>query len=227
VVVIAPPYVAQPTMAIGALTMLTFTNLAVGTNYQLQFLDDGGWSNVGGAFPATSVTLTQFVGGAAGLTAYQLATCPLPSQAYATAVVSNGFVVHAKVTAGGAGYPTAPVVSIVGGGGSNATATATVSGGAVTAVTITDAGIGYTNTPSIVMGPPGAAPVNLAPTLEPVVELNLGSLAPYDDYQLEFEAVLGGGWTSLGDPLTPTSPTASQYVAVAGNSGFFRLQHLP
>jgi hypothetical protein len=131
------------------------------------------------------------------------------------------------VTAGGAGYPTAPVVSIVGGGGSNATATATVSAGAVTAVTITDAGIGYTNTPSIVIGPPALGPVNLAPTLEPAVQLNFGSLAPYDNYQLQFEPVLGGGWTSLGDPFTPTSPTASQHVAVAGNSGFFRLQHLP
>jgi fibronectin-binding autotransporter adhesin len=53
------------------------------------------------------------------------------------------------VTAGGAGYTSAPTVTISGGGGTGATAVANESGGVVTSITITDPGEGYWGTPSI------------------------------------------------------------------------------
>jgi hypothetical protein len=134
-------------------------------------------------------------------------------------------MVGATVTSGGSGYTTNPAVSIVGGGGSRATALATVSSGVVIGLIITEAGIGYTNIPTIIIAPP---PVNaLWPMVTQAVKLDLGSLAPYDNYQLEFSPVLGGAWSNLSSPLTPTATTTTQYINVSGNAGFFRVSYLP
>ena len=51
---------------------------------------------------------------------------PTGSGAQATAVISGGKVTGINVTAGGSGYQTAPVISIIGGGGQDATAVATI-----------------------------------------------------------------------------------------------------
>ena len=224
-VVIEPPFIPPPTMAIGTASLLSFTNLAVGANYQLQFFSGNTWSNLGGAFTAASSSFTQYVLGATGPDAYRLASTPVPAQAYATGQVVNGFVVGATVTSGGSGYTTNPAVSIVGGGGSRATALATVSSGVVIGLIITEAGIGYTNIPIIIIAPP---PVNaLWPMVSQAVKLDLGSLAPYDNYQLEFSPVLGGAWSNLSSPLTPAATTTTQYINVSGNAGFFRVSYLP
>ena len=225
VIVIAPPFIPQPAIAIGTASLLSFTNLAVGTNYQLQVFSNNTWSNLDGAFTAAGSTFTQYVSGTAGPNGYRLASTPVPSQAYATAQVLNGFVVGATVTSGGSGYGSNVIVSIVGGGGSNATAIAKVSGGVVTGLTITDAGIGYTITPTIIIAPPPANAV--WPMVMQAVELDLGSLSPYDNYQLEFAPVLGGAWSNLGGLFTPTATTSTQYVNVSGNAGFFRVRHVP
>jgi hypothetical protein len=225
VIVIEPPFIPQPTMAIGAASLLTFTNLALGTNYQLQFFSSNTWSNLGAAFTAASSTFTEYVSGTAGSNGYRLASTPVPTQAYAIAQVVNGFVVGATVTRRGSGYTANPAVSIIGGGGSNATAIATVSGGGVTRLTITDAGIGYTKAPSIIIAPP---PANaLWPTVTQAVELDLGGLSPYDDYQLEFTRVIGGAWSDLGSLFTPTATTSTQHVNVSGDAGFFRVSYVP
>lgn len=58
---------------------------------------------------------------------------------------------------GGAGYTSAPTVTISGGGGTGATATATVTGGVVTAVTLDTVGSGYTTVPTVnIIGGGGA-----------------------------------------------------------------------
>jgi len=226
VVVIAPPFIPQPTMGIAAMSLLSFTGLAVGTNYQLQSFVGGTLFNVGAAFNASGSTFTQLVVGTAGLNGYRLAVTPVPEQAYASAQVVDGFVVAATVTSGGSGYTASPVVSILNdAGGSNATAIATVSGGAVTGITISSAGIGYTNTPSIIIAPP---PANaLLPMVSQVMELSFGSLSPYDNYQLEFVPVIDGTWSNFGIPFTPTSPISTQYVSASGNAGFFRVKYVP
>jgi len=226
VIVIAPPFIPQPMMGIAALSLLSFTNLAVGADYQLQFLSGNTWANLGGPSTAASSTFTQYIAGTASPNGYRLTTSPVPEQAYATAQVVNGFAVGATVTTGGAGYTTNPAVTILSeGAGSNATAVATVSGGVVTGVTITGAGFGYTKAPVIAIAPP---PENaLWPDVTAAVELDLQSLSPYDNYQLEFTAVAGGAWTNFALPFVPTSTVSTQTVVVAGNAGFFRVKYVP
>ncbi len=74
------------------------------------------------------------------------------------APTGNGVSAIAVGTAG-AGYLTAPIVELTGGGGVGATAVANVSNGAVTGFTITNPGTGYTSAPTVVLlgGQPTAA----------------------------------------------------------------------
>jgi hypothetical protein len=83
-------------------------------------------------------------------------------------VVLFGFVVEVTITDPGAGYVTAPSVSITGGGGSGAVAVATITNGAVNDIVVLETGSGYTNRPSVVISPPPQAltlGVRLAPVL--------------------------------------------------------------
>jgi len=75
-----------------------------------------------------------------------LDACPISPTA-----TSNGGVSGMIITGIGAGYTSAPTVTISAptGGGTTAAATATVSGGSITGITITNAGSGYTGTPTI------------------------------------------------------------------------------
>ena len=57
---------------------------------------------------------------------------------------------------GGAGYTSAPTITITGDNITQATATCTVSGGAVRTVTITNAGSGYTTNPTVTVSGGGA-----------------------------------------------------------------------
>jgi hypothetical protein len=225
VIVIAPPFIEQPLLGVKAMSLLTFTNLVPGTGYQLQVLKAGGWTNIGVVFTASNSTFDQYVSSPTAAKSYRLAVPPIPTQAYATAQIINGFVVGATVNGGGSGYVTNPAVIISGGGGANATATAQVNAGVVTGITITSAGIGYTNTPIVAIAPP---PANaLVPTVTLVMKLDLSRLAPYDNYQMEFCPALGVPWTILPAPFIPTSGTNTQYINVAGDTGFFRARHLP
>ena len=66
------------------------------------------------------------------------------------------------VTAGGAGYASAPTVSFT---GSGAAATATIVAGAVTAITVTDGGQGYTSAPTVVISGGGGAGATATATI--------------------------------------------------------------
>ena len=86
-------------------------------------------------------------------------TTPTTRTATGTAIVTSGFVTSITLTDGGAGYVSAPSVTITDGGGSGATATATVSGGAVTGLSITSPGSGYGSAPTVtITAPPPATP---------------------------------------------------------------------
>jgi hypothetical protein len=61
-----------------------------------------------------------------------------------------------NIVNGGAGYLTAPTVTITGGGGTGAVATATILGGAVNSITINNPGQNYTTAPTVTLT---AAPV--------------------------------------------------------------------
>ena len=201
-------------------------------NYQFESFFDGVLIPIGTAFTATSSAFTQLVSGAAWTNSYSLTTTLTSTQAQAIAQVAGGFVVGAAVTSGGSGYTTNPAVTIIGNGaGSNATAAAFVSNGSVTNVSITDPGTGYTNGATIIIAPPPL--MALWPNVTQVMELNLGSfsfvgsLSPYDNYQLQFTPAAGGVWTNLGVPFTPTSTTSTQYLNVRGAAGFFRAVYVP
>jgi len=69
----------------------------------------------------------------------------------ATAVALVGSTVSGlQVTAGGSGYVTAPTVSLVGGGGRDATARAFITAGVVTSLQVTNPGTGYTTAPTVI-----------------------------------------------------------------------------
>jgi hypothetical protein len=169
----------------------------------------------------------QYVSGTADSDRYHLATTPLPLQAHATAQRVNGFEVGATVTSGGLGYVTNPAVTIVGGGGTNATAVSHVSGGRVTSITITDAGTGYTSTPTIQIAPPPPG-FALSPTVLPVMRLDSASLAPYENYQIQYKSDIGGAWENWnGGLFSPTDVTSSQYLFITNDVGYFSLQYVP
>jgi hypothetical protein len=225
-VVIEPPFIPNPVLGIAPMSFLSFSNLTVGGAYQLQQSVAWYWSNQPVSFTATNTLYTQMVAGVVSSGDYRLALNPVPAQAFAMPQVVNGFVVGATVTSGGSGYITSPAITIVGGGGSNATAVANISAGVVTNITITDAGIGYTNTPTVEIAQPPAAAVS--PTVFPMMRLDSASLSPYDNYQIQFEPDLGGAWGNWnGELFSPTDVTNAQYLFITNGVGFFRLQYVP
>jgi hypothetical protein len=225
VTVVFPPLIPNPVLYIAPMSFLAFSNLTLGGVYQLQQSVGWYWSNQPVSFTATNALYTQMVAGVADSGDYRLALNPVPAQAFATAQVVNGFVVGATVTSGGSGYVTSPAVTIVGGGGTNATAISHISGGVVTSITITDAGIGYTNPPTLRIAPPPAAAVS--PTVLPVMRVDSANLAPYDNYQIQFKPDLGGTWGNWnGGLFSPTDVTNSQYLFITNGVGFFRLEYL-
>jgi hypothetical protein len=226
VVLIAPPVTPNPVLDIAAMSVLSFTNLTVGADYQPQRLAGWYWADQGPVLTATNPFYLQILSGTVAAGGYRLALTPVPAQALAVPQVVNGVVVSATLTSGGSGYLTAPTVSVVGGGGSNATAVATISGGVVTGLRITDAGAGYVRTPAVRIAAPPA--VAVLPVVQPAVQLNASSLAPYENYQLQFSPGLGGAWANWsGGSFTPTTATNSQLILITNGTGYFRLQYLP
>jgi len=225
-VVIEPPFIPNPVLGIAPMSFLSFSNLTLGGVYQLQQSVAWYWSNQPVSFTATNALYTQMFAGVVGSGDYRLALNPVPAQAFATPQLVNGFVVGATVTAGGSGYFTTPAVNINGDVGSNATAVASINGGAVTGITITSAGIGYTNMVTVQIDPPPAA--SLSPTVQPVMRLDSASLAPYDNYQIQFKPDIGGAWANWnGGLFSPTDVINSQYIFITNGIGFFRLQYVP
>jgi hypothetical protein len=225
-IVIEPPFIPNPILSIAPMSLLSFSNLTVGGVYQLQRSVAWYWSNQPVSFTAATNRYAQMVAGVAGSGDYRLALNPVPAQAFATSVVSYGFVVHATVTSAGSGYVTSPAVTIVGGGGMNAGAVANLSGGVVASITITNAGIGYTNTPTVRIAPPPAA--SISPSVLPVMRVDSTNLAPYENYQVQCKSGLGGTWGNWdGGLFSSTGVTNSQFLFITNRVGFFRLQYVP
>lgn len=197
------------------MTFLSFSNLIVGESYQMQRTYAWYWTNLSLNLIATNTVYTQLVGGVVQSGDYRLAQNPVPAQAFAVAQVANGSVIGATITAGGSGYFTVPTVSIVRGGGTNATAEAGVSSsGVVTNITIVSGGSGYTNTPIIKISQPPA--VAVLPWTQLVMRLNVISNAI--GWRLQFTTDMGAAWQSYG------SVTNTQVDLFVTNSiGFFRL----
>ncbi len=227
VVVIEPPFIPNPVLSIAPLSFLSFSNLTVGSQYQLQQWAGYYWSNQPLNFTATNVLYTQLVTGAVNSGDFQLALSPVPLPASATAQVVNGFVIGVTVTSGGSGYPSAPAVTFVG-DGSNAVAVASISGaGVVTNITVLNPGSGYDTGTTVEIAPPPNPAVS--PTVWPMMQLGSAGLAPYDRYQIESSPSVGPGavWQAWpGGLFSPTDVTNQQVFFVTNNIGFFRLHYL-
>ena len=225
-IIIDPPVFPNPALGIAPASALVFSNLTPGAAYQLQQAVAGNWSNLLPSFTATNASYAQAISGLWNPASFRLAASPVPAQAYATPQVVDGFVVGATITSGGSGYAAAPAVTIVGGGGTNASAMATVAGGAVTGIIITDAGDGYSSAPTIQIAPPLV--VAFSPTLSPMMRLDASNLAPYDNYQIQYVTNLGEDWQNWnGGLFTPTGATSSQFLFITNDSAFFRLLYAP
>ena len=226
-VVIDPPYIFNPTLGIAPMSFLTFSNVTVGGNYQLQQFQSYYWTNQSASFTASNVVYTQMVSGVAGNADYRLALAPPPAQAFATPHVVNGFVVGTTVTAGGSGYVTAPTVNIIADVGTNATAMANINGGVITSITIINAGMGYTNQVAIQIDPPPAAAV-YSSSVQPVMRVDSANLAPYENYQIQFEPTITGPWGNwIGGLFNSIDITNSQYLFITNGIGYFRVQNVP
>ena len=217
-VAITPPFPLM--LGIAPATSLGFTNLIIGTNYQLQVSQSGIWVNLGLPFTADAGNYTQYFDGTVDGSLYRLMALPIPYGATATPILAYGFVVFATVNDGGYGYVSIPAVQIIGGGGNGAQATATVSNGVVTAVNITNAGLGYTSPPTIQIDAPPVP--TLLPTVTPAFRLDYSGLTPALTYQLQVSPDLVG-WTNFGAYFTATDYTNSQYFNFGTNSQFFQL----
>jgi len=71
----------------------------------------------------------------------------------ATATVSGGAVTAIAVNDGGAGYKSAPVITISGGNGKGAMARAILANGQISAIEVTAGGSGYTGAPVVTISP--------------------------------------------------------------------------
>ena len=224
VVVIDPPIIANPVLGVAPVSFLVFSNLTIGGTYQLQQSVFWYWTNQFASIEVTNSLYTQSVAGLQGN--YRLALSPVPAQAFATAQLVNDFVVGATVTSGGSGYVSSPAITIVGGGGTGALAAASVSGGVVTHITFTNAGFGYTNPPRLeIAAPPAVAAV---PTVFPGLRIDSSNLAPYVNYQLQFQPELGGTWSNWnGGTFIPTAATNTLFLWITNGAGFFRVQSAP
>src|SRR5258708_7647453 len=77
-------------------------------------------------------------------------------QATAMATVTSGFITSISVIDGGAGYTSAPAVTIMDATGSGAAAMAQVSGGAVTSISVKNPGSAY-SAPTVTVAPAPAS----------------------------------------------------------------------
>lgn len=93
------------------------------------------------------------------------------SGALAEAVLAPRGVQDVALTAGGAGYTTAPTVSIVGGDGSGAAAEAQLTPTGVSTIAVTGGGSGYTSVPSVIISGGGGVGVEAVATLSPTGEV--------------------------------------------------------
>ena len=222
IVAIAPPFPLL--LGIAPATSFAFTNLKVGTNYQLQISQSATWVNLGSSFAADATNYTQYFEGKVNGSIYRLMALPLPYGATATPILAYGFVVAATVNDGGSGYVSAPAVQIIGGGGSGAHGSATVSNGVVTAINMSNAGFGYTSLPTIQIDPPPVPA--LLPNVAKAFRMDYSGLTPLLTYQLQASPDLSG-WTNFRTNFTATDYTNSQYFISGTNGQFFRLFLLP
>lgn len=126
----------------------------------------------------------------------------------------------------GAGYTSAPTVTVTGGGGTTqATVTAAVAGGQITAFTVATAGAGYTSSPTITITGGGATtqatavPVLTAAAVNTTHGTIVGGAGYINTPTVTFTSLNGQG-TGATATTTLTSGAVSAVTISAGGSGY-------
>ena len=166
----------------------------------------------------------QFQAGTGAVYVYTLEAPPcIPHPATATARVVNGSVVSIQLTDLGCGYTNAPVIRIVGGGGTGATAMTTVTNGYVTSITIIGGGTGYTNAPTVrIASPPFVPSLSIAVSrVKVTLHLLLGH-----NYVLESSTDLQN-WLRVGAQFTAEDELIEQEFETGLTGRFFRTREVP
>jgi hypothetical protein len=137
----------------------------------------------------------------------------------ATPVVTNGFIVGAKLTAAGAGYVDPPSISFTDVSGTGAAAAAQISNGAITNILIMMAGYGYSSNTTMNIA---------APTPTPAIVISASNLMAAQRYELENTSDFAG-WTPVGAPVAPPQvawPLLTNSFSGVTNTGqmLFRLR---
>jgi uncharacterized repeat protein (TIGR01451 family)/fimbrial isopeptide formation D2 family protein len=204
-----------PTLTASATTVIASPNVVIskrsnGTNFV-----------PGDTFSYTLSVVNAGSGAATGVTVTDTLPAFLTpvSNAFST---TGGSVAVINITNGGSGYASAPLVTISGGGGSNATATAVISGGSVVRVYITNVGSGYTSAPTVTFaagaGTTATATSQLAGTLTSAsaagqtLTFNVGGLAIGASTSLNITVQVASTGVPAGqNPVTNTASVVDTY----------------
>ena len=137
-----------------------------------------------------------------------------PRCAGGSALVSEGKVTGITVTNGGAGYISAPLVTISAGVGGTAYASAVVSNGVVTSITIDSGGLGYSseNPPMVTIAAPAVPTGEVATTPQfagvGVTSTGAGAISG--------SGVSAGRYPTASDNTNPSAPVVTAILAQSG-----------
>jgi len=142
-------------------------------------------------------------------------------QYFGTALTATADAVGAvTVTAGGAGYTSAPTVTFTGGGGNGASATATVTTDIVSSVTVTAGGSGYTSAPTVTLtGGGGTGATATATVAGPVTSINVTN-GGTGYTSAPAVTLTGGGGSGATATATVQGGAVTQITVTAGGSGY-------
>ncbi len=133
----------------------------------------------------------------------------------------NGPLTALKLTNGGLGYTSEPVVTISGGGGTGATAKAALAPRAVDSISLTNNGSGYTNVPAVSLsgggGTGAAADAYLAPTSIAGITITNGGSKYTSPPKVD---ITGGGGTGATATATVKNGRVTAVTIVNPGSGY-------
>jgi hypothetical protein len=142
------------------------------------------------------------------------------SNATAVPIVTNGFVLGANVTSGGAGYLAMPNMRILGGSGNGASGYAVISNRMVSAITINNAGSGYTTPPTIQIDAPVA--ISLSGQTNALLTLLSVTNGNSANYFIVITNIVGSVTSSVASLIVFTPPQG--FIGATTNGNQLKLQ---
>ncbi|PTX91737.1 hypothetical protein DB354_17910 [Opitutus sp. ER46] len=131
----------------------------------------------------------------------------------------SGAIIGASVTSGGAGYTTAPAVTVTGGTGTGAVITANLTGGVVTSLTVDNPGSGYTS-PTITIAPPSATTATATATTAAGAVTSITVTSGGAGYTSAPTVTIGGPGTGAAATATIVDGKVTAITVTAGGTGY-------